>query len=265
MSQDNSASFLSGGKQVDIPAQELMKTAKPYHVMDGYSFVAYPNRNSVPFREFYNIPEAETVIRGSLRYDGNPTFVQALKDLGFMDVSEKEWLKEGISWNEVLQRMTGSTSKEDLIPNIEKLCSFPTGAERKRVLDGLEWLGLLSNDQAPVREDLLETLCAQLEKLMKYKSGERDLVMLQHKFVVEWKDGKTDTLTSTLELLGDPNGFSAMAKSVGATCGIASQLVLDKHPAFAKPGVWAPYSREICDPIREKVEGEGIVMVEKVL
>lgn len=26
---------------------------------------------------------------------------------------------------------------------------------------------------------------------MKYEVGERDLVMLQHKFVVEWQDGKT--------------------------------------------------------------------------
>jgi len=26
---------------------------------------------------------------------------------------------------------------------------------------------------------------------MKYEAGERDLVMLQHKFVVEWQDGKT--------------------------------------------------------------------------
>lgn len=41
-------------------------------VLEGYDFVAYPNRNSVPFKEFYNIPEAETVIRGSLRYEGNP-------------------------------------------------------------------------------------------------------------------------------------------------------------------------------------------------
>jgi saccharopine dehydrogenase (NADP+, L-glutamate forming) len=265
MSQDNAATFLSGGKQVNIPAEELMKTAKPYHIMDGYSFVAYPNRNSVPFREFYAIPEAETVVRGSLRYEGNPTFVQALKDIGFLDQGEKEWLKEGISWNDVLMKMTRSTSAKDLIPNIEQLCSFPSEPEKKRVLDGLEWIGLLSNGPATVRGNLLDTLCAQLEKLMSYEPGERDLVMLQHKFLVEWNDGKTDTITSTLELLGDPNGYSAMAKSVGVTCGIASQLVLDNHPEFAKAGIWAPYSKEICDPIRDVLEGEGIRMVEKVL
>lgn len=46
---------------------------------------------------------------------------------------------------------------------------------------------------------LLDTLCAQLENELSYKPGERDLVILQHKFVVEWKDGKTvHALPSTL-------------------------------------------------------------------
>ena len=33
---------------------------------------------------------------------------------------------------------------------------------------------------------------------MKYEAGERDLVMLQHKFVVEWQDGKTVRLVHLL-------------------------------------------------------------------
>ena len=52
-------------------------------------------------------------------------------------------------------------------------------------------MGILSNEKATVRENLLDTLCAQLEKIMSFTPGERDLVMLQHKFVVEWSDGKT--------------------------------------------------------------------------
>ena len=74
-----------------------------------------------------------------------------------------------------------------------------------------------------------------------------------------------DTFTSTHELLGDPKGYSAMSKSVGVTCGVATQLLLDGHPAFNTPGVIAPYQKEICDPIRELIEREGIKMVEKTL
>jgi saccharopine dehydrogenase (NADP+, L-glutamate forming) len=54
-----------------------------------------------------------------------------------------------------------------------------------------------------------------------------------------------------------------MALSVGVTCGIATQLILDNHPALRKTGVLAPYTTEICDPIRELVEKEGVKMVEQ--
>jgi saccharopine dehydrogenase (NADP+, L-glutamate forming) len=90
-----------------------MATAKPYHVMDGYDFVAYPNRNSVPFREFYKIPEAHTVIRGSLRYEGNPAFVKALIDLGWLDTEQKDWLKDGLTWAEIFQKMTSAEGKDE--------------------------------------------------------------------------------------------------------------------------------------------------------
>ena len=56
-----------------------------------------------------------------------------------------------------------------------------------------------------------------------------------------------------------------MSKPVGVTCGVATQLLLDGHPALNTPGVLAPYENEICDPIRELVEREGIKIVEKIL
>lgn len=67
-----------------------------------------------------------------------------------------------------------------------------------------------------------------------------------------------------MELFGDPDGYSAMSRSVGVTCGIATQMLLDGHQAIAKPGIVAPYTKEICDPLREAAEGEGIKLVEKI-
>lgn len=54
-----------------------------------------------------------------------------------------------------------------------------------------------------------------------------------------------------------------MSLSVGITCGIATQLLLDGNPALNTPGVLAPYRKEICDPIREILEREGVKMVER--
>jgi saccharopine dehydrogenase (NADP+, L-glutamate forming) len=54
-----------------------------------------------------------------------------------------------------------------------------------------------------------------------------------------------------------------MALSVGVTCGIATQLLLDDYPAVRKPGVLAPYTKDICDPIRQLLEKEDVVLVEQ--
>ena len=147
---------------------------------------------------------------------------------------------------------------------VKELCQFPDESEATRIISGMRWVGLFSGEPAPIRaSNLLDTLCARLEKLMAYEQGERDLVILQHKFVVEWADGKEDTLTSTLEAYGSPIGYSAMARNVGVPCGIAVQLVLDG--VIKTPGVIVPYTPEICDPIREVLEKEGLGLIERVL
>ncbi|KAB5583471.1 hypothetical protein GE09DRAFT_1167427 [Coniochaeta sp. 2T2.1] len=246
LSQCNSASFLKDGQQVDIPSAELMSTAKPHHVAEGYSFVAYPNRNSVPFRDFCGIPEADTVIRGSLRYEGNPRVCPRACRAGWVEPERRDWLKKdgGIMWGKI----------QTLVDRIKEVYKFPNEKEADRIISGMDEFRLFSDTAATIKGgNVFDTFCHRLAQLLSFKPGERDLVMLQHKFVVEWSDGKKDTMTSTLELLGDPNRFSAMALSVGATCGVATQPLLDGHPAFTKPGIYSPYTREMCDPIREGV------------
>ena len=84
-----------------------------------------------------------------------------------------------------------------LVARIHALCAFPSEAEATRILSGMRWIGLFSSEKATVRAgNLLDTLCAQLEAKMQYEENERDLVMLQHKFVVEWADGKRVCLLS---------------------------------------------------------------------
>lgn len=106
----NNASYISGGEKVEVSGTQLMGVAKPYYISPAFAFVAYPNRDSTPFREFYNIPEAETCVRGTLRYQGFPEFIKALVDLGYLDATEKEWLNEGLTWAEVTQKTISASS-----------------------------------------------------------------------------------------------------------------------------------------------------------
>ncbi|UKZ65093.1 uncharacterized protein TrAtP1_006293 [Trichoderma atroviride] len=99
---------------------------------------------------------------------------------------------------------------------------------------------------------------------MQYEENERDMVMLQHKFEIEHKDGSRETRTSTLVDYGNPEGYSSMARLVGVPCAVATKQVLDG--TLSEKGVLAPMSAKINNPImKELKEKYGITMIEKTV
>lgn len=260
----NSASYWKNGEVEAVKSEELMATAKPYFIYPGFAFVAYPNRDSTTYKKLYNIPEAETVIRGTLRFQGFPEFIKVFVDLGFLKETEHPAFKSEIAWKDATAQLIGSasSSEKDLIAKIEATATFKDDEDKARIIAGLKWLGLFSDNKITPRGNPLDTLCATLEELMQYEEGERDLVCLQHKFGIEWADGTTETRTSTLVDYGDVNGYSSMAKLVGVPCAVATQQILDG--TLSKRGLLAPMSSELNDPIMKTLKDDyGIFLVEK--
>jgi len=152
----------------------------------------------------------------------------------------------------------------EISSHIASKTKFADTAEKERILTGLKWLGLFSDDKIEPRGNPLDTLCATLEKKMQYEEGERDFVMLQHKFEIEHANGKKETRTSTLCEYGDPKGYSAMAKLVGVPCAVAVKQVLDGK--IAERGVLAPLDAKLAEGLRiELAEKHGISFLEKTL
>ncbi|KAI9598555.1 Saccharopine dehydrogenase [Syncephalis fuscata] len=263
----NTARYYEDGKIVEYSGTDLMNSAKPIYIYPAFAFVGYPNRDSTPYKERYHIPEARTILRGTLRYQGFPKFVKALVDIGFLDDTPQAHLAQDaadVAWRDVLAQMLGCASSEESIviqAVKEKINDSPD--ETERILDGMKWLGLFSSTKVHRRGNNLDTLCATLEEKMMYEEGERDMVMLQHRFGIELADGTKQTRTSTLLAYGEPNGDTSMAKTVGVPCGIATQLILDG--VLKETGILAPMSSKINDPIIELLEKEGIGMVEAIL
>lgn len=87
--------------------------------------------------------------------------------------------------------LTTSLDCSSLIAGIKNRYKFPTAEETDRIIAGMREFGLFSNTVPTlVASNVFDTLCHQLARLLSFKPGERDLVILQHKFVVEWADGK---------------------------------------------------------------------------
>lgn len=121
---------------------ELMGTAKRYHTgFLGFNLVAYGNRDSTGYLERYNIPEAKTVIRGTLRFAGFPEFIKVLVDIGFLRDDEQSYMKEPIAWKEATKQLLGasSSSESDLLAAVFSKTSFKNDDEKNQVVAGLKW------------------------------------------------------------------------------------------------------------------------------
>jgi saccharopine dehydrogenase (NADP+, L-glutamate forming) len=125
----NAAKYYQDGKLVEISSENLMSTAKPFHTgFQGYNFVAYPNRDSSVYRSRYAIPEANTIIRGTLRYAGFPEFVKVILDIGYLSDAEVDYLKDGsnLTWKELTAKLLASSSNgyDDLVWAISSKTKF---------------------------------------------------------------------------------------------------------------------------------------------
>jgi saccharopine dehydrogenase-like NADP-dependent oxidoreductase len=125
----------------------------------------------------------------------------------------------------------------------------------------LNRLGLLSSEHVAPKGKLIDSLCVHLERELSFKEGERDLVILHHDFLIQRKNGQKENLTSTLVTYGTPGGYTAMAKTVGLPTAFATHLLLDGQ--LKRTGVLAPMTKDIYQPLLDKLEAKGIHFVEK--
>ena len=84
-----------------------MDSARPIYTYPAFALVSYGNRDSSGYKERYNIPEAHTCIRGTMRYQGFPEFAKTLSNMGFFGtilpmsfLSESNTFKP-LVWNQV--------------------------------------------------------------------------------------------------------------------------------------------------------------------
>lgn len=208
------------------------------------------------------------MIRGTLRYPQFPGFIKNLVSLGFLDDTPNPVFDtKSQSWAETLKLMLNakSASKEDLVEAVAQKCGLSDGDPKalETLVDGMDWLNMFdSSVKITPKGNALDTLCATLEQKMLYGPGERDMIALQHKFVIEKADGTKEIRTSTLIEYGDPNKYTAMARLVGVPCGVASQQILDGQ--LARKGIVRPYDMQICKPLIMALKAENIELKEEL-
>lgn len=99
------------------------------------------------------------------------------------------------------------------------------------IQSALNWLDM----KTPVSknsESVLDAFCDLLQDKLVYEEGERDMVAMHHEFGIKWASGKTEKRMSTMITYGDPNSYSAMAKTVGLPAAMATDMLLSSKFLF---------------------------------
>lgn len=252
----NTAKFLKDGKEAEIPGDVLFAQFEKM-VVEGIEYEGYPNRNSVPYREIYGIPEAQNIIRGTLRYGGHcDRFLKKAK-LGIL--SDKKQSLKDMTYKQLIMQLIGTNNGDTVIKDTANFLGIP---ENSPIIADYAWLGLFDDRKILMDEgsplDVLEYLV--IEKLQ-YAPGERDAVILHHTFIIEKKDGSKEKVTSTLIDYGIPGGDTSMSRTVGLPAAIAVRMILeDKVPLR---GVYIPNEKILYEPILAELKTMNIEMVEK--
>ncbi len=250
--------FLRDGEEVEHPSPYLPGGADRVEVPGIGELEGYPNRDSLPYRDLYGLADARDVFRGTLRYPGWCETMEALLRLGLLGLDEHAGL--GPSYCDLVDRNL-PPGPGSVRARVARFLDLP---EEHPVLDRLGWLGFFSQQPLPDDSDTpLDVLAHLFEEKLRYGEGERDMVVLEHRFVAEGLGAKTSGSRRIVERLiayGTAGDDSAMARTVGLPAALACGLVLDG--ALSATGVQIPVFEEIARPVLAALGERGIELVE---
>ncbi len=253
----NNAKFRKDNKDINIDGGDLFDNHWEVDVPSFGKLEGYPNRNSLDYIETYGFEGIDTMFRGTLRNPGWCETLKAIVDLNYVDTNEKNWL--GKTYTDLGWELLGQQPNGDL----RNAMADKLGIQRDSfILDNFEWLGLFSEENVPIEKGgIIDILTAAMLDKMSYEDGERDMLVLYHNFIAEYKDGKREEITSTMIDYGIPNGDSSMSRTVSLPVAIGVRMILDG--IFSKPGVWVPVIPELYNPILDELETLDIKCIEK--
>lgn len=257
------AIFLQDNQVVEIPAGgSLMESSTSKDFFPGFNLEGFPNRDSTIYSESYGIQSAHTLIRGTLRFKGFTKAMTGFVKLGLINSEPCPVLlptSSPVSWKELLCKQMGlSSSVSD--EAFEEAVYERIGKD-DFAMETLRWFGMLSEESVLHADSVLAALAKHLEGKLSFAEGERDMIIMRNDVGLRHPTGELETKHISLVVYGTPNGFSAMAKTVGYPAAIAARMVLDGE--ITTKGLVVPMSKEIYEPALARLKEEGLHFMSK--
>ncbi|MBM3413750.1 MAG: saccharopine dehydrogenase [Bacteroidetes bacterium] len=259
----NPANVVAAGKQGAIYKQHnTIKELTYENVFDQVQTVAienagtlawYPNRNSIPYISLYQLEEAETFIRTTLRH---PDFMRGWKKLialGLTNELPLSYYTTPYPAEIIFQLLTTNNQIEKYQNWLKEDSLFAKQAKS---------LGLLSSSMLIKKEEYSPASLLQelLERALGMNENDQDRVVMQHEVTYLLQEEEY-SLISSLVLDGKNASDTAMATTVGLPLAIATTLFLSNKIDLI--GLQRPLSATLYQQVLPALAKEGVRFIEK--
>ena len=252
------AQWLENGVLKFIPYNRLFTQIDTIAV-EGYGkFDAYANRDSISYIDSYGLKNISTMLRGTLRQQNYCKAWNVFVKLGLTDDSAKIYNTAKLSYTDLLKSFLPVNSG-----NVKADLKAFMGNEWDNDIENMmEYLEVFSNKKISINEGSpAQLLQALLEEKWQLKTGDRDMIVMQHQFDYRTAKGEQKHLQSSLVLEGKNEHMTAMAMTVGLPLAITVRRFLQGHLAVS--GVQIPTVPQIYEPMLQELSLFGISFTEK--
>lgn len=281
------AEYKMYGKIIKEKYEELFDERRNINTGDeSIGFLSYyPNRNSLPYIDLYNLHDAETFVRTTLRYRD---FMLGWKNIIELELTDEEieyqsddmsiadFFQQHFEKHELTEVLMKKLEEKDRLskiamqalaadPNLpteESLEKAATSHDINKVLQQLYFLGI-DDHETILNKGMISAadgLQFALEKKLVLSPADKDMIVMQHEIEYDVAGEKHEVISSLI-VKGKDSIHTAMAKTVGLPLGIAAKLIL--NGTINLTGLHLPIVKEIYLPVLKELESNGVQFSEK--
>lgn len=252
------ARFIRNERYKYIPYHRVFTRLDQINV-NGYGrFEGYPNRDSLKYRDLYELQDVQTMLRGTLRRPGFCRGWNVLVQLGLTDDSYMLENLDQMTYRDFVNTFLyyhPSKRVED------KLCEYLNIDRNGPEMEQLTWLGIFDSQPVGLSDvSPAKVLQHLLEKKWQLEPGDKDMIVMQHQVGYQLNSEKRLHITS-LVVIGDNHTHTAMSKTVGWPLGIAATKILSDQ--IKTTGVVVPVNSEFYQPIVEELSNLGVKITQE--
>ena len=219
----------------------------------------YPNRDSLSYIPLYQLEEAQTFIRTTLRYADFCKGWDVMVDLELTDEHDQDLVASCKSYADWMEQKLFKAEQRDISFRMY-LELYVEEAAHETIIDQFEFLELNSVELLPAHVKCSADIVQyRLEQKLKLHKADKDMIVMLHEIDYTLHD-QQHRLKSSLIVTGEDQLRTAMAKTVGLPLGIAAKLLLEGK--IKLKGLHIPTSKAIYQLVLEELKEYDVAFVE---